>query len=178
MSDTRKRFRQGILNGYYYKELLDFAENFPTKIPPEEAKSAAAGDSHFVELTNALRVAHLEDNDVPLFTLLSAHGFSKVEAYLLISLMVRRKKERGRPEKNSILKLQARALHDTKKQLRAMGIRSHVHERAIMVLEEAHNVSCEAALSDWGLRLAPFDRDKLENHIRRSGVRRTNSRAK
>ena len=176
MSDRKGR---GVVlgEGYYYKELLNFAENFPTKVPPEEVQSAA-GDSRLVELMNALRAANLEDNDVPLFTILTNRGFSKVETYLLISIMVRQKKGRGRPEKDSILKLQARALHDTKKQLRAMGIRSRIHERAIKVLEEAHNVSCEAALSDWGLRLAPFDRDKLENHIRRSGVRRTNSRAK
>jgi hypothetical protein len=153
----------------YYNELLGLAEGLPTKVPPEEVQSPG-DDSQLVELTDALRAANLEDNDVPLFTLLRERGFGKVETYLLISLVVRRKKGRGRPEKDSVLKLQARALRDIKQQLRASGMRSRVHERAINILEKGHNFSCDDA--------PLFDREKLENHIRRSRVRRTNSRAK
>jgi hypothetical protein len=126
---------------------------------------------------NAMRAANLEDNDVPLFTLFRKRGFGKVETHLLISLMVRRKKGRGRPTKDSILKLQANALRDIKKMIKAEGIRSRIHEEGIRILEEGHNRASEAALSEWGLSFAPFDRNRLENHIRRSRVPRK-SRAK
>jgi hypothetical protein len=122
-----------------------------------------------------MRAANLEDNDVPLYTLLTRRGFGKVETYLLISLLVRRKKSRGRPQKDSIIKLQAAALRDIKQQLRASGTRSRVHETAIKLLEKGHNLCCEDALFEWGLDFPLFDRDKLENHIRRSGKK---SRAK
>ena len=161
----------------YYDRLLSLADEFPTKIPPEE-EAQAADDGQLVELTAALRAANLEDNDVPLFTLLMAHGFNKVATYLLISLIVRRKKGRGRPSKNSILKLQAAALHEIKKQLRAGGTRSRVHDKAIKLLEKGHNLCCEDALAEWGLSLPLFDRNKLENHFRRSRVPRKSSRAK
>ena len=157
----------------YYNELLRFAEDLPTKLPPDEA---AVEDDQLYELMDALRAANLEDNDVPLFTLFRTRGFGVVETHFLISLMVRRKKGRGRPAKNSILKLQARGLRDVKKQFRAQGIRSRIHERAMRVVEEAHNLSCGAALAEWGLNFAAFDRDMLENYIRRSI--HTNSRAK
>jgi hypothetical protein len=159
----------------YYDKLLSFADDLPTKLPPDEA---AVDDDQLFQLMNALRASNLEDNDVPLFTLFRARGFGVVETYFLISLMVRRKKGRGRPAKDSILKLQARALSDIKKQFRAKGIRSRTHERAIKALEQCHLLSCEAALEEWGLNFAAFDRDRLENYIRRSRVPRTNSRAK
>ena len=162
-------------DGYYYEQLLGFAEDLPTKLPPGES---AEIDSQLLELIDALRAANLQDNDRPLFTLLRARGFGKVETHLLISLMVRRKKARGRPSKASILKLQATALGHIKKLLRAKGIRNCIHERAIKVLEEGHNLSCDAALSEWGLSFPPFERDRLENHIRRSRAPRKKSRAK
>jgi hypothetical protein len=161
----------------YYDQLLSLAESLPTKMPPEES----AEDSQLGELMDALRAANLEDNDIPLFTLLMGRGFGKVETYLLISLMVRRKKGQGRPSRHSILKLQAVALHEIKKQLRASGTRSRVHEKAIKLLEKGHNLCCEDALAEWGLTLPNFDRDKLENHFRRSSKPRkssTKSRAK
>ena len=71
----------------------------PTKFPPELAEGG--DDNQLDELMAALRAANLEDNDVPLFALLGAHGFNKVATYLIISLMVRRKKGRGRPSKDS-----------------------------------------------------------------------------
>ena len=162
----------------YYNQLLRFADDLPTKLPPEEEPFPEERTREFLELTDAMRAANLHDDDVPLFSLFTARGFGKVETYLLISLLVRRKKGRGRPEKDSVLKLQARALREIKKQLRASRIRSRIHEKAMSILEKGHNASCEDALSEWGLELAPFDRNKLENHIRRSGSRRTNSRAK
>jgi hypothetical protein len=170
----RATFWQG--DGYYDK-LLGLAEDLPTKVPPEERPSLEES-SQLSELMNALRASNLDDNDVPLFTLLREHGFGKVETHLLISLMVRRKKERGRPSKGSILKLQADALRAIKEQLRTAGKRSRVHERAIRLLEKGHDLCCEDALAEWGLSFPTFDREKLENHIRRSSVRRKNSRAK
>ena len=171
-----ERKRAKVFSGdSYYNELLGFAESFPTKIPSEES---AEVDSQLDELMTALRVANLEDNDVPLFTLLRTRGFNVVATYLLIALMVRRKKRRGRPEKGSILKLQAHALYEIKKQIRSSGIRARVHEKAMRILERGHNFSCEDAMSEWGLEFAPFDRDKLENHIRRSRVPRRKSGAK
>ena len=169
----RARFWQG--EGYY-DQLLNLAEDLPTKFPTEEAQ--AADDGQLVELTAALRAANVDDNDVPLFTLLRGRGFNKVATYLLISLIVRRKKGRGRPSKDSILKLQAAALHEIKKQLRAGGTRSRAHDRAIKLLEKGHNLCCEDALAEWGLSFPTFDREKLEHHVRRSRAPRKKSRAK
>ena len=162
----------------YYNQLLRFADDLPTKVPPEEAPLDENHARGLIELTDAMRAANLHDDDVPLFSLFTARGFGKVETYLLISLLVRQKKGRGRPEKNSVQKLQARALREIKKQLRASRTRSRIHEKAMSILEKGHNACCEDALSEWGLELAPFDRNKLENHIRRSGARRSNSRVK
>jgi hypothetical protein len=162
----------------YYTELLRFGEDLPTKLPPEEAPFPDERARELIELMDALRAANLEDNDIPLYTLLTRRGFGKVETYLLISLMVRRKKGPGRPTKDSILKLQAKALRDIKKMIKAEGIRSRIHEEAMKILERGHNRASEAALSEWGLSFDPFDRNRLENHIRRSRVRRQNSRAK
>jgi hypothetical protein len=127
----------------YYNELLGLAEGLPTKVPPEEVQSPG-DDSQLVELTDALRAANLEDNDVPLFTLLRERGFGKVETYLLISLVVRRKKGRGRPEKDSVLKLQARALRDIKQQLRASGMRSPTDPNGIGIRQATRTHQCRA----------------------------------
>ena len=175
MKRKRATFWQG--DGYY-NELLPLAEGIPTKWPADEAAPSAEQTGQLTKLTDALRAANFQDNDVPLFTLLKDHGFGKVETYLLISLMVRRKKGRGRPEKNSVQKLQARALRDIKQQLRESGTRSRIHEKAMKLLEKGHNLVCEDALSEWGLDFPLFDRDKLENHIRRSRSPRKKSRAK
>ena len=172
---SERKTKTGWEYQVYYDKLLSFADDLPTKVPPDEA---AVDDGQLYELMVALRASNLEDNDVPLFTLFRTRGFGVVETHFLISLMVRRKKGRGRPAKNSILKLQAQGLRDIKTQLRAHGIRSRIHERAMRGLEEAHNLSCGTALAEWGLNFAAFDRDRLENYIRRSRVRRTNSRAK